>query len=221
MMAHALYVFDAYGTLFDVHAAVRRHSQAIGPDAALLSEIWRAKQLEYSWLLTMMKRYRDFWQLTEQALDYAFQRVPSANRALRQDLLDAYWTCDTYLEVPEALGQLKLRGARLALLSNGSPSMLEAACKSSGIGELFEAVISVDEIKVYKPDPRVYDLISTRFRMFPEAISFQSSNRWDAAGATAFGFRSVWINRNALPDEYDEFKPAAVLPNLTGLPTLA
>jgi 2-haloacid dehalogenase len=220
-MAHAIYVFDAYGTLFDVHAAVRRNSGAVGPDAQLLSELWRAKQLEYSWMLTLMKRYRDFWSLTEEALDYAFQRVPSADRSTRAALLDAYWTCDAYPEVPEVMKQLRARGARLAILSNGSPKMLAAACRSAGIQDVFDDVISVDEVKVYKPDPRVYDMVATRYRVFPEAVSFQSSNRWDAAGAAAFGFRTVWINRTGLPDEYAEFKPSAVLPTLQGLLTLA
>ncbi|WP_407048101.1 haloacid dehalogenase type II [Methyloraptor flagellatus] len=220
-MSHAIYVFDAYGTLFDVHAAVRRHAASIGPDAQLLSELWRAKQLEYSWMLTLMGRYRDFWALTEDALDFAMARVPAADRALRPALLDAYWSCDAYPEVPELLKQLKMRGAKLAILSNGSPKMLAAACASGGIADMFEAVISVDRVKAYKPDPRVYDLVTTEFRVFPEAVSFQSSNRWDAAGATAFGFRTVWINRNRLPEEYNDIRPAAVLPSLDGLLTLA
>ena len=219
-MSHSIYVFDAYGTLFDVHAAVRRHAAAIGPEAPLLSEMWRAKQLEYSWMLTLMGRYRDFWSLTEEALDYAMQRVPSAPKALRAALLEAYFACDAYPEVPELLKQLKLRGAKLAILSNGSPKMLAGACASAGIGDIFDDIVSVDEIRIYKPDPRVYDMVCTRFRVFPDAISFQSSNRWDAAGATAFGFRTVWINRNGLPEEYDDIRPAAVLPSLDGLLTL-
>ncbi|MBV5263205.1 haloacid dehalogenase type II [Pinisolibacter aquiterrae] len=216
-MAHAIYVFDGYGTLFDVHAAVRRHADEVGPEGQLLSALWRAKQLEYSWMLTMMGRYRDFWVLTEEALDYAFERVPEANRASRAALLDAYWTCDVHTDVPEVLKQLKLRGAKIVILSNGTPKMLDAACRSAGIDDVVDEIISVDEIKVYKPDPRVYDLVTTRFRCFPEAVSFQSSNRWDAAGATAFGFRSVWVNRNGLPEEYHDFRPAAVLPSLEGL----
>jgi 2-haloacid dehalogenase len=219
-MAHAIYVFDGYGTLFDVHAAVRRHAETVGPEGQLLSALWRAKQLEYSWMLTMMGRYRDFWALTEEALDYAFARVPEANRASRAALLDAYWKCDVFAEVPEVLKQLKMRGAKLVILSNGTPAMLEAACRSGGIDDVVDEIVSVDEIRVYKPDPRVYDLVTTRHRCFPDAVSFQSSNRWDAAGATAFGFRSVWVNRNALPEEYNEFRPAAVLPSLDGLLTL-
>ena len=219
-MAHTIYVFDAYGTLFDVHAAVRRHADEVGPEGQLLSALWRAKQLEYSWMLTMMGRYRDFWSLTEEALDYAFARVPQANRASRQHLLDSYWNCDVYPDVPEVIKQLKQRGAKLIILSNGTPQMLRAACRSARIEDEFDDILSVDDIKVYKPDPRVYDMVATRYRVFPDAVSFQSSNRWDAAGATAFGFRSVWINRNELPEEYNDFRPAAVLPSLTGLLTL-
>lgn len=216
-MAHSIYVFDAYGTLFDVHAAVRRHAAEVGTDAAFFSEMWRAKQLEYSWILSLMGRYRDFWSLTEDALDYCLERFPKVDRALRAKLLDAYWSCDCYPEVPELFSQLKLRGAKLAILSNGSPKMLQAAIANAGIGDSLDDVFSVDEVKIYKTAPQVYDLVTTRFRAFPEAISFQSSNRWDAAGASAFGFRSVWINRFNLPEEYHDIKPAAVLPNLSGL----
>lgn len=216
-MAHAIYVFDGYGTLFDVHAAVRSHADEVGPEGQLLSALWRAKQLEYSWMLTMMGRYRDFWSLTEEALDYAFARVPQANPASRAALLDAYWSCDVHTDVPEVLKQLKMQGAKIAILSNGTTKMLEAACRSAGIDDSIDEIISADEIRVYKPDRRVYDLVTTRFRVFPEAVSFQSSNRWDAAGATAFGFRSVWVNRNNLPEEYNDFRPAAVLLGLEGL----
>jgi 2-haloacid dehalogenase len=216
-MSHALYVFDAYGTLFDVHAAVRRHQDRVGPQAAFVSDLWRAKQLEYSWMLSLMKRYRDFWSLTEEALDYALSRMPPIDKTVRADLLDAYWTCDAYREVPQVLKELKARGAKIAILSNGSPKMLAAAVKSAGIGDVLDDVISVDEVKVYKPDPRVYDMVTTHFRLFPDAVSFQSSNRWDAAGAGAFGFRSVWVNRTGLPEEYNDIRPAAVLPNLEGL----
>lgn len=211
------FVFDAYGTLFDVHAAVRRHAGRVGPDAVLVSELWRAKQLEYSWMLTMMGRYRDFWALTEEALDYALARVPSADRSTRDDLLAAYFACDVYPEVPAVLKALKERGSRLIILSNGSPKMLASACASAGLGDVLDDVISVDEIKVYKPNPKVYDMVTTRYRLFPEAVSFQSSNRWDAAGAANFGFRTVWINRNNFPEEYNDFRPAAVLPSLDGL----
>lgn len=217
-MAHPAYAFDAYGTLFDVHAAVRRHADAIGPDGPLLSEIWRAKQLEYSWVRTLMGAYQDFWQLTEQALDFAFRKVPSADPGLRGELLEAYWHLDCYPEVPAVLKTLKAQGARLAILSNGSPAMLAAAVKSAALNSVLDDVFSVDRIGRFKTDLDVYDMVTTEWRLYPGAISFQSSNRWDVAGATKFGFRTVWINRTGQPDEYSDLAPALILPSLDGLP---
>jgi 2-haloacid dehalogenase len=218
-MHHTAFVFDAYGTLFDVHAAVRRHAGKIGPDGQLLSDIWRAKQLEYSWVRSLMGSYADFWQLTEQALDFAFLKVPSADRSLRQELLDAYWHLDCYPEVPSVLKALKASGARLAILSNGSPAMLEAAVKSSALDQVLDDVFSVDTVRRFKTDPSVYDMVTTGWRLYPHAVSFQSSNRWDVAGATRFGFRTVWINRTNQPDEYRDLQPGLILPSLEGLLT--
>lgn len=214
---HAAYIFDAYGTLFDVHAAVRRHAAAIGPDGQLLSEIWRVKQLEYSWVRTLMGAYADFWQLTEQALDFAFSRVPSANRALRADLLDAYMQLDCYAEVPAVLRALKASGAKVAILSNGTPEMLEAAVRSAALDAILDEVFSVDAVKRFKTDQSVYEMVTSAWRLYPEAVSFQSSNRWDIAGAAKAGFRTVWINRANLPDEYGDLPPALILPSLEGL----
>lgn len=219
-MAYSAYVFDAYGTLFDVHAAVRRHETAVGPDGQLLSEIWRAKQLEYSWTRALMNRYVDFWSLTEQALDYAFRKVPSADTSMKAPLLDAYRELDAYPEVVPVLRQLKDAGARLAILSNGTDSMLDSAVNSAGLDTLLDDVFSVDSMRLYKTDQRVYDMVATHYRVYPEAISFQSSNRWDVAGATAFGFRTVWINRAGQPDEYTDLSPSVVLQSLDGLPAL-
>jgi 2-haloacid dehalogenase len=216
-MNHSAYVFDAYGTLFDVHAAVRRHAGEIGPDGQLLSEIWRAKQLEYSWVRTLMGAYQDFWQLTEQALDFAFARVPSADRSMRQTLLDAYWRLDCYPEVPRVLKALKAGGARTAILSNGSPRMLEAAVASSALEGFIDEVFSVDALSRFKTDPAVYDMVTTSWRLYPAKVSFQSSNRWDVAGAASFGFRTVWINRAGQPDEYRDLPPSVILPSLDGL----
>ena len=216
-MRYSAYVFDAYGTLFDVHAAVRRHAGAVGPDGQLLSEIWRAKQLEYSWVRTLAGAYADFWQLTEQALDYALQRVPSADPGLRDKLLEAYWHLDCYPEVPAVLKSLKSEGARLAILSNGSPAMLDAAVKSAALDQVLDDVFSVDAIGRFKTDPSVYELVTTSWRLYADAVSFQSSNRWDVAGAAQFGFRTVWINRTAQPDEYKGFGPDLILPSLEGL----
>lgn len=219
-MRHSAYIFDAYGTLFDVHAAVRRHAQDIGPDGQLLSDIWRAKQLEYSWVRTLMGTYSDFWQLTEQALDFAFRKVPSADPALRSKLLDAYWHLDCYPEVPAVLRSLKDNGARLAILSNGSPAMLEAAVRSAGLDLILDEIFSVDAVRRFKTDPSVYDLVCSNWRLYPEAVSFQSSNRWDIAGAAKFGYRTVWINRSDQPDEYRDLPPSVILPSLEGLVTI-
>ena len=218
-MQHAAYVFDAYGTLFDVHAAVRRHAGAIGPDGHLLSEIWRAKQLEYSWVRSLMGAYADFWQLTEQALDFALAKVPSADPALRAQLLDAYWRLDCYPEVPSVLKALKASGARLAILSNGSPAMLDSAVRSAALDQIIDDVFSVDPVRRFKTDPAVYDIVTTAWRLYPDAVSFQSSNRWDVAGAAKAGFRTVWINRTAQPDEYRDLAPHLILPSLEGLLT--
>lgn len=218
-MRYSAFVFDAYGTLFDVHAAVRRHATDIGPDGQALSEIWRAKQLEYSWIYTLMGSYADFWALTEDALDFAFKKVPSANPELRQKLLDAYFHLDCYPEVPAVLKSLKAEGARLAILSNGSPKMLEAAVKSAALDGIFDEIFSVDAIRKFKTDQDVYDLVTTAWRLYPDAVSFQSSNRWDIAGARKFGFRTVWINRAGNPDEYADFAPDLILPSLNSLVT--
>lgn len=216
-MPPAAYVFDAYGTLFDVHSAVRRVAERIGPDAVAFSELWRAKQLEYSWVRSLMGSYRDFWTLTENALDLAFRKFPAVDRTLREDLLSAYRTLGAFPEVKSVLQELKHGGAPLAILSNGSHSMLESAIAAAGLDGLFDAVFSVDAIGIYKTSPDTYRLVTRSWGLAPNSVSFQSSNRWDVAGATRFGFRTVWINRSAQPDEYDELPPARTVRSLTGL----
>ncbi len=216
-----VYVFDAYGTLFDVHAAIARYRAAAGPDAERFSEIWRIKQLEYSWTLTLAGRYLDFWTLTERALDYAFARVPSVNHALRDKLLDAYFALDAFPDAAPMLGALRERGLRTAILSNGSPRMLEAAVAASGMAGLFDAMLSVEAVRLYKPRQEVYALVTARFGIRPADTVFVSSNRWDVMGAATFGFRPVWINRAAVPDEYPDHPPVQVVASLEALPGLA
>ncbi len=217
MASHAVYVFDAYGTLFDVHSAVARLRDRLGPDAERLSELWRIKQMEYSWVRSLMHRHRDFWRLTEDALDYALATVGGIDPALRGPLLDAYRALEAYPEVPAVLAALKEKGARLAILSNGSPEMLAAATRSAGLDHLLDAVVSVEEAGIFKPDPRVYRLALDRFAVAPGDISFQSSNAWDAAGASAFGFSVVWINRKGQPREYSDAGRLRVARDLTAL----
>ena len=214
------FVFDAYGTLFDVHAAIGRHRAAAGPDADRFSEVWRGKQLEYTWTLTLAGRYVDFWALTERALDFAFARVPSVDKALKPRLLDAYLTLDAFPDARAVLRELKGRGESTAILSNGSPKMLAAAVEAARIGGDLDAVLSVDAIRIYKPRPEVYRLVTDHFKLAPADVVFVSSNRWDVMGADAFGFRTVWVNRANMPEEY-ETPPNAVLADLTGLMTMA
>jgi len=215
------YVFDAYGTLFDVHAAISRHRAAAGPDADRFSEIWRAKQLEYTWTLTLAGHYADFWTLTERALEFAFARVPSVDRVLRQKLLDAYLTLDAFPDARSALSALKARGTRTAILSNGSPRMLVAAVDAAKLGDQLDAVLSVDAIRMYKPRPQVYALAAERFKIAPGDVAFVSSNRWDVMGAVSFGFRAAWVNRSRMPDEYAGHGPVHVLTDLASLPSIA
>jgi 2-haloacid dehalogenase len=216
-----IYVFDAYGTLFDVHTAIGHHRDAAGPDAERFSEIWRAKQLEYSWTLTLANHYVDFWSLTERALDYAFARVPSVDRALRTKLLKAYLELGAFPDAPPAVGALKARGLATAILSNGSPHMLGAAVEASRMAHLFDAVLSVESVRVFKPRPEVYALVTERFGVPPSDVVFVSSNRWDVMGASAFGFQPLWVNRARMPDEYSEHPPLRVVPDLSVLPSQA
>jgi 2-haloacid dehalogenase len=211
------FVFDAYGTLFDVHSAVARHAAALGPEGARLSEIWRAKQLEYSWVLSLAERYEPFWTLTERALDFAFARCPEVHRRFRPALLEAYRTLDAYPEAPAALAALRARGLSTGILSNGSPEMLQSAVVSAGIADLLDAVLSVDAIRVFKTSPRSYALALSAFGLEAGEVAFVSSNRWDVAGAAAFGFRPVWVNRSRQPDEYPGLDPVATVDDLADL----
>lgn len=211
------YIFDAYGTLFDVHSAVARHADAVGPEAARLSELWRTKQLEYSWVLSLVGRYEPFWTLTRRALDYALARCPGVDPSVRPRLLDAYRTLDAYPEVAGVLTRLRERGLRTGILSNGDPGMLGDAVASSGLGALLDAVLSVDAVRTFKTSPRAYELVEAALGTRPNKVVFVSSNRWDIAGAAAFGFRSVWVNRAGLPDEYPGLEPAATVADLSAL----
>ena len=214
------FVFDAYGTLFDVHAAIARHRDAAGPDTDRCSEIWRGKQLEYAWMLSAAGHYVDFWTLTERALDHALARCPTVDRALRSTLLDAYFRLDAFPDARAALNALHEKGLKTAILSNGSPRMLQGAVTAAGIGGDLDAVLSVDAIRIYKPQPAVYAMAADALGIAPAEIAFVSSNRWDVMGAAAFGFKCVWVNRANLPDEYPDFAPVKVVRELSALATL-
>jgi 2-haloacid dehalogenase len=207
-------VFDAYGTLFDVHAAIARHRAAVGRDADRFSELWRSKQLEYTWTHTLAGTYRDFWALTQHALDYCFERFPSIDRGLRSALLECYLRLDAFADAASVLRELKERGERTAILSNGTPAMLASAVEAAGIKRELDAVLSVEGLKMFKPRPEVYALVTVEFSCRPAEVVFVSSNRWDAMGAAVAGFRTIWVNRGGLPDEYADRPPAAIVKSL-------
>lgn len=213
-------VFDAFGTLFDVHSAVGRHRTRLGEHADAVSALWRSKQLEYTWLHSLMTRHADFWQITGNALDYALDVYGIRDPALRDDLMAAYLTLDCYPEVPTTLTQLKDAGLQLAILSNGTPELLDAAVTSARLEGLFNACLSVEEVGIYKPNPRVYHLAVERLGIPSEAIAFLSSNAWDIAGAASFGFRTIWVNRFCQPRERLPYGPAAEIATLAELPSL-
>jgi len=215
MTSAPIFVFDAYGTLFDVHSAVGRYRDEVGPKSDLMSAIWRAKQLEYTWIHACMGRPATFAALTEQSLDFAIAAIGGVPKGVREELLSAYRSLKPYPEVPDALDDLKGAGARLAILSNGDPEMLDAAVHAAGFDGVFDAVLSVSQVGgIFKPAPKVYAMATDFFAVKPAAITFLSSNRWDIAGATAFGFKTIWINRANAPDEYAEFAPNRVIANL-------
>ncbi len=213
-------VFDAYGTLFDVHSAAARCRDALGDRADRLSALWRQKQLEYTWLRSLMGRHADFAQVTAEALDYALAAVGSADPELRRRLLDMYRRLDAFGEVPEVLGRLRRAGLPTAILSNGSPAMLDSAVGSARLGDLLDMVLSVESVGIYKPHPSVYRLAVDRLGVPAGRICFLSSNGWDAAGAAQFGFRVVWVNRYGQPSERLPAGPEALLEDLSGLPAL-
>lgn len=219
-----LCVFDAYGTLFDFNSAVVRHRAAIGPRADALSEMWRSKQIQYTWLRNGMAAYAPFWQVTGEALDHCLAAQGIADAAVREKLLGAYLALDPFPEVLAMLARLKRGGRRAAILSNGNPEMLAPMIAASGLADSFEAVLSVDEVGVFKPDPRVYRLVEARCGVPPDRVCFLSSNCWDAHGAAHFGFHTVWVNRAGVPNDNlpgalaGEIRDLAELPELIGVP---
>ncbi len=215
---HRHFVFDAYGTLFDLHAAAARHQGAIGPRWQQLSQTWRTKHIEYTWVHSLSRQPATFWELAERSLDYAIASVGAPVPAeVREKLLAAYRTMEAHPEVAEVLAGLKRRGSRLAILSNGDPDMLADAVRGAKLEGLLDDVLSVSAVGIFKPAPAVYELATARFGCLPADISFQSSNRWDIAGAKAFGFRTVWINRTGAPDEYPTLRPDRIVGDLRAL----
>ncbi len=194
-------IFDAYGTLLDFAGAAERAGDVLGDRWRSLSDLWRRKQLEYTWLRSLMRRHVDFWQVTGEALDYALQAHAIHDPALRKRLMELYLHLDPYPDARPALEALRAHGLRLAVLSNGSTGMLDAGIRNARLDPLLDAVMSVDEVAVYKPAPEVYAMAARQLDLLPGEIGFVSSNGWDAHGAGAFGFRVAWCNRAGLPAE--------------------
>ncbi|WP_299769797.1 haloacid dehalogenase type II [uncultured Tateyamaria sp.] len=220
-------IFDAYGTLFDVAAAAR--IAAAGPAFPQLAdtwpavaEHWRQKQLQYTWLRAITDAHTDFWQVTQDGLDWALERNGLAgDAALRERLLALYWELQAYPEVPAMLHALKDAGMNTAVLSNGSPDMLNGAVQSAGIGHVLDDCLSVESVGIFKPDSRVYDLVGQRFGCAANEVLFVSSNGWDAAGASGYGFNTAWVNRAGEPVDRLPWAPQHMLNDLTGIPQLA
>lgn len=219
-------VFDAYGTLFDVAAAARIAAAEPGRDdlAAcwqMLANDWRLKQLQYTWLRAIADAHEDFWQVTQDGLDWAMENNDLEDLELRERLLQLYWELQAYSEVPEMLSALKTAGCNTAILSNGSPEMLDGAVRSAGLVELLDDVLSVESVGVFKPHKSVYDLVGKRFGCAKSEVLFVSSNGWDAAGASGYGFQTVWVNRAGEPVDRLPWRPAHTLSDLTSIPDLA
>ena len=210
-------VFDAYGTLFDVHSVISLCNEIFPQRGAALSEKWRSKQLEYTWLRSLMGHYEDFWRVTESALIFACNALDlECDAGVRARLMDEYLRLKPFPEVVETLRSLSPRP--LAILSNGNTRMLNAASKSCGIETMLSQIISVDEVKLYKPSPRVYELAPRKLGVDKTEIGFVSSNCWDVIGAKSFGFRTFWVNRSNLPCDELGFAPDVTLMNLSELP---
>ncbi len=219
-------VFDAYGTLFDVAAAAR--IAATEPGRAALAEkwpelarIWRLKQLEYTWLRASSDTHTDFWTVTQDGLDYALEATGLVDAELRERLLALYFELAAFEEVPHMLADLKSAGFQTAILSNGTPDMLDGAVKSAGLEELLDDVLTVESVGVFKPARAVYELVTKRFNCAPDEVLFVSSNGWDAAYGAHFGFRTVWVNRAGDPMDRLPANPGEVLSDLRPIPELA
>jgi 2-haloacid dehalogenase len=213
-------VFDAYGTVFDFSSAAAACHDVLGDKARALTGLWRDKQLQYTWLRGLQGRHADFWQVTGDALDFTLETLELADPALRARLMGLYRTLRCFPEVADVLRRLKDAGFVTAILSNGSPPMLHEAVEGSGLGSLIDHVLSVEDAGVFKPHPRVYQLAVDRLHMPATAMSFQSSNAWDAHAASAFGMRVVWCNRYGQRRERLPGAPDREITSLAELPAL-
>ena len=209
-------VFDAYGTLFDVNSAAEKRKDKIGNKWENFANFWRTTQLEYTWLRSLMKKHKNFWQITEDSLDKSMETF-QIETSLKNDLLSLYKELSPYPEVKSVLENLKKKSFKLAILSNGTPELLNHLVKSSDLENLFDNIFSVEEVKIYKPDPKVYDIPVNKYKVSKGEITFLSANTWDVSGAGNYGYNSIWVNRNNAVFDKLDYKPKNEVKNLKQL----
>ena len=209
-------IFDAYGTLFDVNSAAEKCKDKIGDKWESFANFWRTTQLEYTWLRSLMKRHKDFWQITEDSLDKSM-RAFSIDPSMKNELLNLYKVLSPFKEVPETLKKLKGRNFKLAILSNGTPSLLDELVKSNNLDKLFDDIFSIEEVGIYKPDSRVYDLPIKKYKIKNSEVIFLSANTWDVSGGGNYGYQSIWVNRNNNIFDNLDYKPSNQIKDLTEL----
>ena len=216
MMKTKAVVFDAYGTLFDVNSAAKRCKDKIGTKWETFANFWRTTQLEYTWLRSLMKRHKNFWDITEDSLDKSM-KVFNINKNMKNELLSLYKILSPYPEVKGVLEDLKKKNFKLAILSNGTPDLLNELVESNKLNNLFDDLFSIEEVKIYKPDPRVYEIPIKKYKIKSDEITFLSANTWDVSGGGNFGYNSIWVNRHNSIFDILDFQPKNEISNLTQL----
>ncbi len=209
-------VFDAYGTLFDVNSAAENCKDKIGDKWESFANFWRTTQLEYTWLRSLMKKHKDFWKITEDSLEKSM-KVFGIDKNLKNELLNLYKILSPYPEVKDVLKALKKRNIKLAILSNGTPSLLKELVQSNNLKDLFDDLFSIEEVKIYKPSSKVYDLPVIKYKIKPEEVTFLSANTWDVSGGGNYGYNAIWVNRNNAVFDHLDYKPKNEINNLTQL----
>ena len=209
-------IFDAYGTLFDVNSAAEKCKDKIGDKWQAFANYWRTTQLEYTWLRSLMKRHKDFWQITEDSLDKSMS-VFKIDNSMRDELLDLYEILSPFEEVPEVLKSLKEKNFKLAILSNGTPSLLNELVRSNKLDNLFDDIFSIEEVGVFKPDSKVYDMPIKKYKIEKNEVAFLSANTWDVSGGGNYGYNSIWVNRNNNIFDKLDYSPQNEIKNLNGL----
>ena len=209
-------IFDAYGTLFDVNSAAEKCKDKIGDKWEGFANYWRTTQLEYTWLRSLMKRHKDFWEVTEDSLDKSM-KIYEIDTSMRNELLDLYKVLSTFKEVPEVLKLLKERNLKLAILSNGTPSLLDRLVKSNDLENIFDDIFSIENVSVYKPDSKVYDMPIRKYQIEKKEVAFLSANTWDVSGGGNYGYNAIWVNRNNNIFDNLDYDPKYKIKNLSEL----